>query len=1002
MIGWKSQAKTFVEFYSPLFLPFGEDFNLLPPHNSILPWNDATSWDQFWTVFNNFENSTNFYERAVWYIFQNMVDNMRQRSHERSLVTKWRFMKADAADENVEAHQTEHSELQTTDHSDDENDLDAIQHIIQQVRDKYGSDAFASPKQHQRKKANRFVNAQVETYRQLQQFDSSQRNKPKRFNKYTLEDCKNMATKALLETECESDSENSNFMDVDPQHVMVEFNVRKNIILKPFQTEAVNKLKAIKTNETGSDDIKPGQLLAFMQGVPGAGKTTTASKLAEKLGLTVIFSGTTGTAAAQLKSDTINKLLCLGLNETDVTEKTISITKRQKIQKAFEDVELLVIDEVSMLTPVTLTKIDMYLPSSLDSDYLFGGLSVLLIGDMYQFPPVQRGLKKPALYQAAVMLALGLNLPNEAYRMGAQIFTRFRLVILDGQVRASPEFDQWLGQLRNPAVEYPVTDEWLSKLTTLSTNDFLNKDIKWSDTTIVVSGNLERYKFIQEKIKTFGTKQKQPILRWICPLKTGRKQFQVPNFNPEGMYDQLVKYFVRGAKCVLTESLETKLGLGKGSEGILLDVVWKNEEQTVDLDQLPAGEITSVTQPDYIVIQIDEREIAIKPKSTTFEDVNNKKRSYLAHECELAFAVTFHKMQGKTVDTTILSLNSTTGISRKIYPVSLPSLYVGCSRVHDHQHLRVLPLSSTDKAYLKTLKWDPYLRMFFQNFDETGKWKPNGLQEHRAKFVKSVKLELGLIDLDQLTVDEMKKFARDLDVIVSKPDRQAYITKLFSAHAEGRNMLKKDGSHLLNLQRLKFLKELQKHVIQTMTLQKLRHYAKRLGINNCMTASRSKLQQKLQKCVQRPSIIVDTDQDIDMISNSEPEQEENDILAMDVEQPKEQVMLQQKLQKCVLRQSIIMNTEHDIDMILNSEPEHAENGILAMDVEQAEEQVMPLEQEADHDMIIDDDDEEIVAYASNDDCENEKVEFEQTTLDNLDLDQLTILLRADPNILDVD
>ena len=75
------------------------------------------------------------------------------------------------------------------------------------------------------------------------------------------------------------------------------------------------------------------------------------------------------------------------------------MTKRQKIQTAFEDVELLIIDEVSMLTPVTSTKIYTYLRKSLESDYLFGGISVLLIGDMYQFPPVQRGLKKPALHQ---------------------------------------------------------------------------------------------------------------------------------------------------------------------------------------------------------------------------------------------------------------------------------------------------------------------------------------------------------------------------------------------------------------------------------------------------------------------------------------------------------------------------------------------------------------------------------------------------------------------------
>ena len=52
-----------------------------------------------------------------------------------------------------------------------------------------------------------------------------------------------------------------------------------------------------------------------------------------------------------------------------------------------------------MLTPVTLCRIEYHLRVSLENDYLFGGLDVLLIGDMRQFPPVAPGLAKPALYK---------------------------------------------------------------------------------------------------------------------------------------------------------------------------------------------------------------------------------------------------------------------------------------------------------------------------------------------------------------------------------------------------------------------------------------------------------------------------------------------------------------------------------------------------------------------------------------------------------------------------
>ncbi len=91
-----------------------------------------------------------------------------------------------------------------------------------------------------------------------------------------------------------------------------------------------------------------------------------------------------------------------------------------------------------------LTKIDLHLRLALGNDWLFGGKDILLIGDMWQFPPVAPGLANPALYQAIVSVSCGRRAPNEAYRKGAHLFSKFKLVILDGQVRAKPEYDVWL------------------------------------------------------------------------------------------------------------------------------------------------------------------------------------------------------------------------------------------------------------------------------------------------------------------------------------------------------------------------------------------------------------------------------------------------------------------------------------------------------------------------------------------------------------------------------
>ena len=96
-------------------------------------------------------------------------------------------------------------------------------------------------------------------------------------------------------------------------------------------------------------------------------------------------------------------------------------------------------------------------------------------------------------------------------------------------------------------------------------------------------------------------------------------------------------------------------------------------------------------------------------------------------------AVTFLKVQGKTVEATILSLNSTTGAAKDIYPVTLPGLHVGCSRVHHHDHLRVLPSSAKENITCTS----------HQNYDDPGRWEPTDLKKQRIEFVTSVKLELG-------------------------------------------------------------------------------------------------------------------------------------------------------------------------------------------------------------------------------------------------------------------
>ena len=204
--------------------------------------------------------------------------------------------------------------------------------------------------------------------------------------------------------------------------------------------------------------IQSGQLLGFLQGFPGAGKTTTSKKMAEVTDLRVLFCGSTGTASAQFYTRTINSLLSLGLSvdKIDLSTATTSAHIVAKVVNVVENYDLILIDEASMVTPVTLARIDLRLRHCFNSALPFGGKHILLCGDMWQFPPVSR-LWKPALYQAAVTVSTNKKVPNEAYRAGANLFTRFKLFVLNDQQRLDKDYAEYLAPLSDTSIKYPIT-----------------------------------------------------------------------------------------------------------------------------------------------------------------------------------------------------------------------------------------------------------------------------------------------------------------------------------------------------------------------------------------------------------------------------------------------------------------------------------------------------------------------------------------------------------------
>ncbi len=131
----------------------------------------------------------------------------------------------------------------------------------------------------------------------------------------------------------------------------------------------------------------------FLTGAPGAGKSYLLGKFvanAISKGRKVAVTASTGIAATHISGSTIHSWSQIGIKETLEAKDIAALARRGKLVSRFLNTDVLVIDEVSMLSGNFLSMLDT-LARELRRDHSpFGGLQMVLVGDMFQLPPVNR------------------------------------------------------------------------------------------------------------------------------------------------------------------------------------------------------------------------------------------------------------------------------------------------------------------------------------------------------------------------------------------------------------------------------------------------------------------------------------------------------------------------------------------------------------------------------------------------------------------------------------
>ena len=137
------------------------------------------------------------------------------------------------------------------------------------------------------------------------------------------------------------------------------------------------------------------QRFVYLTGAAGTGKTTLVKKIIEENDLKKIVVAPTGIAALNIGGATINSAFRIGFDTFPV----ITESNDPRFKKLLRNLELLIIDEISMVRAPMLDAISETLKLHRNSDEPFGGIHILACGDLFQLPPVVKEDEEQAIYE---------------------------------------------------------------------------------------------------------------------------------------------------------------------------------------------------------------------------------------------------------------------------------------------------------------------------------------------------------------------------------------------------------------------------------------------------------------------------------------------------------------------------------------------------------------------------------------------------------------------------
>lgn len=410
----------------------------------------------------------------------------------------------------------------------------------------------------------------------------------------------------------------------------------------------------------------------FLTGVAGSGKSFTLRHIIKKLKniKNVSVTASTGTASFLIDGITLHKWLGLGLANEPIHVLREKLTKKKMAQKNIRTTNVLIIDEISMISGELLDKVDQCCRFVRKCNKPFGGIQVIFCGDMAQLPPVSGNHDENTI----IKNDLPDNHIDYPFYSNAWNDSNVEYVYLTQIIRQKDdhEFSDILRGIR----EGNLHEDMISRLYSIIGKRWNNEDEIYPTQLVPTNKlandiNKKEYKKIQSTQYIY----KAYVRKCISKFKTHYASM-LSNIG-DGLLDNYKKNGInpiqiqlkKGTRVILTHNIDVEKGFYNGAQGTIIGfeecntIPYPSSIENKDDYDIHAFHYNSKNNENsnqektnvLPVVRFQcNNTLIVKPINILLRSDLSKCPDVLVEYCQLplryAWALTIHKSQGMTLD----------------------------------------------------------------------------------------------------------------------------------------------------------------------------------------------------------------------------------------------------------------------------------------------------------------------------------------------------------------